>query len=205
MVPIINVPATIADVPFHSQIQEIDSSVWKKQGCGITSLAMIIDFYNSESGVSVNKLLGQGIASGAYINNAGWSHAGLISLSRRYGLDGIAYDLSKASSANAFTQLKKELKEGPVIVSVYSGFDPKTRLPHLLVLEGIDNDTIYYNDPANKNASQKKISSAAFVKGWKKRFIVIRPKEVLAVKTKKISLSIPYSISWIKSHEGTVA
>lgn len=203
MVPIVNIPATVADVPFHSQLSEIQSTVWKNRGCGITSLAMIIDFYSPET-VSVNKLLGQGIAAGAYINNAGWSHAGLINVSRSYGLDGIAYDLSKASSANAFTQLKTQLKEGPVIVSVYSGFDPKTRLPHLLVLEGIDNDTIYYNDPATKIAGQRKISSANFMKGWKKRFIVIRPKEQLAAKTKKVALSIPYSISWIKNHEGAI-
>jgi hypothetical protein len=60
----LTLPIQIADVPFHSQIREIASKTWQQQGCGITNLAMIIDFY-SETPVVVNTLLGQGIASGA--------------------------------------------------------------------------------------------------------------------------------------------
>jgi hypothetical protein len=78
---------TIPDVPFFSQFTDITSSAWKKIGCGITSLAMIIEYYNPDI-VSVNTLLHEGIALGAYDTNAGWIHRGLIKLSKTYGLDG---------------------------------------------------------------------------------------------------------------------
>ncbi len=149
------------------------------QGCGVTSLAMVVDFYTPGI-ISVNKMLGQGIALGAYINNVGWSYAGLIKLAQKYGLDGKSYDLSSSTSAVAFDQFKNSLASGPVIVSVHYKFDPKSPLPHLLVVDGISNDTIYYNDPAAKTGDQE-ISTADFLKGWKKRFIVVRPPEKVAM------------------------
>jgi ABC-type bacteriocin/lantibiotic exporter with double-glycine peptidase domain len=73
-----------------------------------------------------------------------------------------------------------------VIASIYYKFDPESPLPHLVVIDGMENNTIYYNDPAAKTG-EKKISVSDFQKGWKKRFIVIRPAktEILttAVKT----------------------
>lgn len=53
-------------------------------------------------------------------------------------------------------------------------FDPRSKVPHLVVLDGISDGIIYYNDPAAK-IGQKKISIVDFQKGWKKKFIVIRP------------------------------
>jgi uncharacterized protein YvpB len=61
-----------------------------------------------------------------------------------------------------------------VIASVHYKFDPKSPLPHLVVLTGIKDDIVYYNDPAAK-AGEQQISKAAFMQGWKKRMIVIRP------------------------------
>lgn len=164
---------TVPDVPFYSQFKDITSSTWQKVGCGVTSLAMIIDYYNSEA-ISVNKLLTQGVAMGAYQKNAGWTHKGLVSLSKKYGLDGNNYDLSKLSGEVAFSQFKDFLKDGPVIASVHYKFDVKSTIPHLVVINGIDGDTLYYNDPAAK-VGEKKISMADFQKAWKKKFIVVRP------------------------------
>jgi uncharacterized protein YvpB len=79
--------SSIPDVPFYSQFKDILSAQWQKVGCGVTSLAMIIDYYDPNT-VSVNTLLKQGIAAGAYDTNAGWTYAGLIGLSQKYGLDG---------------------------------------------------------------------------------------------------------------------
>lgn len=177
MVPIIHIPATVANVPFHSQLTEITSHAWQMQGCGITSLAMIIDYYNADKGVSVNSLLAQGIAAGAFINNVGWSYGGLIKVSKKYGLDGKTYDLSGSTMASAFAGIKKELLNGPVIASVHYQFKKNSPLPHLVVIDGIDGDTVYYNDPANKIAGEQKISATNFQLGWKKRMIVIRPVE----------------------------
>jgi len=189
MIPYINVPVNlpinapfeisianttrIPDVPFYSQLQDIQASEWKKKACGVVSLAMVIEFYKPDA-VSVNKLLEQAIASGAYLQNAGWKHKELALLAEKYGLEGKSYDLSSSDKVTAFTQLKNYLKDGPVIASIYYKFDPKSTIPHLVVINGIDGDTVYYNDPAG-HAAGEKISAANFLKGWKKRFIVVRP------------------------------
>ena len=175
-------PPSIPSVPFYSQFKDIASPPWQKVGCGVTSLAMVIDYYAPDA-VTVNALLKQGIASGAYLTDAGWSYKGLISLSKNYGLGGSSYDLGKSSSSAALAQLETYVKDGPVIASVHYKFDPKSTIPHLVVIDGIASSTVYYNDPAAKTG-EKTISTADFLKGWKKRFIVIRPtKPALAINT----------------------
>ena len=165
--------SSIPIVPSYSQFKDIKSPQWQKVGCGITSLAMVIDFYKPGA-VSVNTLLGQGIAAGAYEQNVGWIYAGLIQLSQKYGFDGSYHDLSKMDAQTAFSQFKGYLKDGPVILSVHYKFDPKSTIPHLVVIDGIDNDVVYYNDPAAKSG-ERQISVADFLKGWKRKVIVVRP------------------------------
>jgi ABC-type bacteriocin/lantibiotic exporter with double-glycine peptidase domain len=165
--------ASVADVPFYSQFKDIQSPKWQKVGCGITSLAMIINFYKPES-ASVNTLLNQGVALGAYDQNAGWTYKGLITLSQKYGFDGNYYDLSKLNTEDVIGTLKNYLKDGPIIVSAHYKFDPKSTIPHLVVIDGIDNGVVYYNDPAS-NKGKEQIYIANFLGGWKKRIIVIRP------------------------------
>lgn len=164
---------TIPSVPFYSQFSDITSPVWQKVGCGIASLTMVIDYYVPNA-VSVNTLLVRGIASGAYQKNAGWIHKGLVDLSRKYKLDGNTYDLSKLDSKKAFAMFSDYLKDGPVIVSVHYKFEPKNPIPHLVVITGIKDGVVYYNDPAAKTGA-KQISTADFLKAWKQKFIVIRP------------------------------
>ena len=164
---------TVPDVPFYSQFVDITPPAWQKVGCGVASLAMVIDYYKPDT-VSVNVLLGQGTSSGAYLPSAGWTYKGLILLAKKYGLDGSSHDLAALSGSAAFATFKTYLQGGPVIVSVHYKFDPKSTIPHLVVLDGIEGDTLYYNDPAAKTG-EKQISVADFLKGWKKRFIVIRP------------------------------
>ena len=173
MPEMIALPVDIPNVPFHSQLQEIQSTTWQQQGCGITSLAMVIDYYTSDP-VSVETLLTQGIAAGAYIQNAGWSYKGLIDVSKKYGLKGNSFDFKTENSKTALASLTSLLKDGPVIASIYYKFDPKNPLPHMVVIEGIENNIVYYNDPATRTGG-KQISITDFLTGWKKRGIVIRP------------------------------
>lgn len=164
---------TIPDVPFYSQFKDITSSSWQKVGCGVTSLAMVIEYYKPET-VSVNTLLNQGITLGAYQQKNGWSHQGLISLSKKYGLDGNSHDVSKLSRKAALSQFKGYLDDGPVIVSIHYKFDPKSTVPHLVVINGIKDGIVYYNDPAAK-VGEKTITEDKFLNGWKRKFIVVRP------------------------------
>ena len=171
--PTIATSSALTDVPFFSQFRDIDSPKWQKVGCGIASLAMIIDFYKPEA-VSTNTLLQQGVAAGAYNYNAGWIYAGLIGLSRQYGLDGAYYNLTTLDSEAAYAALSQHLKNGPVIASVHYKFDPKSAIPHLVVLDGIKGGLVYYNDPAAKSG-ELSISKEVFLKAWKKKIIDIHP------------------------------
>lgn len=187
MIPVI--PVTVPDVPFYSQFQDIQSPEWQKKGCGIASLTMIIDYYSPDA-VSVNNLLKQAIDAGAYQLNAGWKHRDLVLLAQKYGLDGDNYDLSGSDQKTAFDRFISFLEDGPAIVSVHYRFDPKSTIPHLVVIDGIDGDTIYYNDPASSKGREE-ISIDGFLKGWKKRFIIIRP--VDASEDKVIANTAPQS------------
>ena len=160
-------------VPFYSQFNDIHAMSWKKVGCGITSLAMIIEYYQPGS-VSVDNLLKEGILISAYDSSAGWIHKGLITLSKNYGLVGKSYDVNSLSKELAFSKFKDHVATGPVMASVHYKFDPRSSIPHLVVIEGIKDNVVYYNDPADKTG-QKQISVTDFQKAWKKKFIVIRP------------------------------
>ena len=134
---------------------------------------MVIDYYKPNA-VSVNALLTKAVAFGAYDPNAGWIHKDLVLLAGKYGLSGNTYDLSAQTSSTAFTHFQSYVKTGPVIASVHYKFDPASTIPHMVVVDGIENGTVFYNDPAAKSG-EKQISTTDFVKAWKKKFIVIRP------------------------------
>lgn len=162
------------DVPFYSQFNDIKNPRWQKEGCGIASLAMVIDFYKPNT-VSVAKLLNQAINSGAYLNNIGWKHKELSALAGNYGLAEKNYDLGKSGNSAAFAQFLGFLKSGPVIVSIHNKFDPKATLGHIVVVTGFENNFIYYKDPAG-NSKEEKIPVKNFLNGWKRRFIIVREK-----------------------------
>lgn len=170
--PIVEEPSA-PDVPFYSQFRDIQSPEWKKVGCGVTSLAMLIDFYTGED-VSVDALLARGVAAGAYLPSAGWTYQGLIDLGRRYDLGGESYDLAGLGSAAAFAKFESLLADGPIIASVHYKFEPTNPIPHLVVVTSQDGDVLRYNDPAEASGGGE-ISVADFTAAWKKRFIVIRP------------------------------
>ena len=165
-------PAPLPGVPFYSQFSDITSPTWKKQGCGIASLAMILGYYK-KSPISVDSLLSQGIKDGAY-SPAGWTYSGLIQVAKEHGMRGSAYDLASSGPTAAYTQLTKAVSAGPVITSIHYKFDPKSTIPHLVVINSIKNGAVYYNDPA-ATTGNKQVSVDTFTKAWKMRYIVIRP------------------------------
>ena len=172
--------ATNADeiplVPFYSQFQDISKPEWQKLGCGIADLAMLVEYYNPGV-VSVDTLLQEGIAAGAYQEGAGWTHRGLVLLARPYGLDGTSYDFAQIDTNTAFAQFKTSLQEGPLIASVHYKLDPQNPIPHLIVVTGIRDNIVYYNDPAETTGGTA-ISVEDFLNAWKKRFVVVRPYKI---------------------------
>ena len=83
-----------------------------------------------------------------------------------------AYDLVKSDNEAALGQFLDALKDGPVIISIHHKFNPNATLGHLVVVTGFENDTVFYHDPEDPRA-EKTISTEDFLKGWKKRFIVL--------------------------------
>lgn len=161
------------EVPFFSQFDDISYPSWRKVGCGVAGLAMLIEYY--EPGVTtVDTLLGKGIDTGAYLDHAGWTHNGLVNLARGYGLTGAPHDYGPKSMDIAFAALAGALDEGPVMASVYYTFEFGNPIPHLVVVNDIVDDTVYYNDPAEPEGGGS-ISVEDFKTAWKKRFIEIRP------------------------------
>ena len=165
----------VPEVPFYSQFEDISDPEWQKLGCGIADLAMLIEFYKPGI-VSVNALLQEGISAGAFVPGAGWSHKGLAMLARNYGLTGTnaTYDFSQLSAGDAFSRLEKFLAEGPVIASVFYRLEPGNPIPHLIVVNGVSDGQVFYNDPAESGPGYE-ISIPDFQKAWKKRLIVVRP------------------------------
>lgn len=160
-------------VPFYSQFTDITPANWRKVGCGIASTAMLIDYYSDET-VSVDELLQRGIAAGAFLSDAGWTHQGLINLTKKFGLNGESRSLASLSMTDAFNKLEEVVSEGPVMVSVHYTFEPTNPIPHLVVVSGVSNGKVFYNDPAEPSG-EGSLSIEKFKSAWKKRYISIRP------------------------------
>jgi|AntRauTorckE6833_2_1112554.scaffolds.fasta_scaffold02362_13 predicted double-glycine peptidase len=161
------------EVPFYSQFTDITKPGWQKIGCGIASIAMLIDYYSDEN-INVDDLLEKGIANDAYLQDAGWIHSGLIALSNEYGLDGKSISLSYLNKDDALTELKGVVAEGPVMVSVHYTFEPSNPIPHLVIINDIRDGHVHYNDPAEQ-AGNGTLTFEQFKRGWKQRYIVVRP------------------------------
>ncbi len=164
---------SVFTVPFYSQFTDISSPSWQKVGCGIASVAMLISFYENEE-ISVDDLLKKGIAANAFLSDAGWIHSGLINLSHEFGLDGESKSMANLSMGGAFSKLTTELEKGPVMASVRYKFEPTNPIPHLVVVNGVHDGKVFYNDPAESSAGGS-VSIDKFKKAWKKRYITIRP------------------------------
>jgi hypothetical protein len=161
---------TVFTVPFYSQLTDVTSPAWKKVACGITSLAMLIEYYHPNKIASVDTLLNEGIAEGAYNDSVGWSYNGLITVAKKYGLGGSTHDYKNSSMEVAFKAFSQDLQKGPIMASVHYTFKSSNPIPHLVIINGIKDGLVYYNDPA-ADAGGGSISIAQFKEGWKKRYI----------------------------------
>jgi ABC-type bacteriocin/lantibiotic exporter with double-glycine peptidase domain len=74
----------------------------------------------------------------------------------------------------AFEAFEADLKKGPLMASVHYTFEPTNPIPHLVIINGIKDGEVYYNDPAAKNGGGT-ITIDKFKKSWKKRYLEFRP------------------------------
>src|SRR3989338_4138607 len=162
-------------VPPISQHGLVYESNWDTSVCGIASLYMVIRALDPHTNITADDILKKCLSLNGYIPNIGWKHKELAQTAEVFGFLGVSYDWFSESSEDAFEKLKKELKSGPVIASIYNKFMPGNG-GHLIVVWGIYAGAILVNDPAETDSEKisKKIPLDTFLHGWKRRVIVVR-------------------------------
>jgi predicted double-glycine peptidase len=166
-------------VPAYSQYLDVKNRSWKRRSCGIVALKMALDFHAPKRAqkLTLSQLIKKGSRAGAYIRNVGWSHRGLARIAVRCGFQSRTYDWFRGLPGPAFKKLLRFLKRGPVIASMYRGLKPNAS-GHLVVVTGFKNGTVFYNDPDSRTRRGilRRAPLAKFLKGWKRRIIVVRPR-----------------------------
>lgn len=163
-------------VPAYSQILDVKEKKWKDASCGVVSLKMVLDFWDKSKSLPIRELIDLGLKQNAFIPDVGWKHKELALLAEKFSLKSRNYDWFKDSPKVAFKKLMPKLKKYPVIVSIYKNLEPG-KSGHLVVLTGIKNKRVFYNDPDSKTRKDIKRQSSLddFLSGWKRRVIVIYP------------------------------
>lgn len=172
------------NVPAYSQYQDITEQSVQQKSCGIVSLYMVLLFW-SQRGVlsrtlpSVNDFVKEGFAfENAYTAGVGWRHKELAMIAQEYGLEGYNVDDAQRDIEEAWGKIEEAVIAGPVIVSVYKNLDPSQGGGHLVVVTGIRDGMVQYNDPGAKTKEEvsRTAQTEIFLRGWKKRSVVVYSK-----------------------------
>lgn len=156
-----------------SQYLDLSHDDHKLSGCGIASLGMLL----GDKIKNLDELYHLGLEQGAYVPSIGWRHAGLASLAKHLGFkNSYNLDLAKEDLEVALNKLKAELAQAPVLASVFANYEVGHKDGHIVVLLSLTDEQAEVLDPAAKNHDDihQFISAEKFIKGWKKRFIVVR-------------------------------
>ncbi|MDO8183805.1 MAG: cysteine peptidase family C39 domain-containing protein [bacterium] len=157
----------------YSQHLDLTHPEHKLSGCGIASLGMLLGDKIS----TLDELYKLGLEQGAYLPGIGWRHAGLANLAKHFGFtNSYNLDLAKEDLEVALEKLKTELKQGPVLASVFTNYEPGHKEGHIVVLLSLTDEQAEVLDPAAKNHNDihQFLPVEKFINGWKKRLIVIR-------------------------------
>lgn len=157
----------------YSQHLDLSHDEHKLKGCGIASLGMLL----GDKVSNLDELYKLGLEQDAYLPGIGWRHAGLAELARHFGFaNSYNLDLAKESLEVALNKLKAELKQGPVLVSVFANYEPGHKEGHIVVLLSLTDNQAEVLDPAAQNHADIRqfLPAGKFITGWKKRLIVVR-------------------------------
>ena len=137
----------IMEVPFCTQLVDESNFLtegfeslgegkkWSDNICGLACLKMIIKRFFPKSDVNLSDLLKQGLKLGAYQEDSGWIHQGLINIAKYWGLLG-----KREKFFSNLEKIAEQLLLGNlVVVSVTPGFEVEgnySRGGHLVVVAG---------------------------------------------------------------------
>ena len=166
----------IENIPVVNQLEASDK-FWKYRACGVAVIKMILVSQNKDLNlVSLDELIEKGLECGAYVENVGWRHQGLVCLAEKYG---VALTFQKEFFKTAEDKIKglkiinKELlSKRPVAVSVHPGFNGQ-KDSHLLLAVGMNlknsSATGYYIQDPYKGIRGHKyfVTKKEFLDGWR--------------------------------------
>jgi len=70
----------IENIPVVDQLEASDK-FWKYRACGVAVIKMILVSQNKDlNRISLDDLIKEGLECGAYLENVGWRHQGLVCL-----------------------------------------------------------------------------------------------------------------------------
>jgi ABC-type bacteriocin/lantibiotic exporter with double-glycine peptidase domain len=166
----------ILEVPHWGQYLDITADFWKGRSCGITSLAMILDYYGIKFDLA--ELIEQGVKIDNYNPAIGWKHQTIVDLAEKYGLS--AHRTENETVENLVAALDAD---EPVIISIHKNWDPENG-GHLAVINGYFEtdgkiEGFYVCDPVGAPYKHKDqfIPIDKFNHGWKKRAIYVARKQ----------------------------
>jgi len=167
------------NVPLYSQHLDVRDEKWREHACGIAALKIVLDYYGAET-PPLDTLIARAAERGAYLEGVGWKHRELAELAGTFGLRGEAFDWAALEPEAAYQELLCFFPASPVLASIYNDFDA-ARGGHIVVLTGLDGDTISYADPdaTERGSILRTVSKDVFLRGWKRRIVLITPTTVL--------------------------
>ena len=170
-------------IPRFSQHLDIREVAWQSKACGVVVAAMLLTHLGKKT--TPEKLLREALLAGAYLPGTGWIHRPLARLAESRGLYGKNYDWFTEPNAIAFKRLVRLVMRHPVIVSVHKGFHPKSG-GHLVLVTAVTGNTVSYLEPDSRQRSRvaRTVPTSVFIHGWKRRVIVMRPKQAKRMPSK---------------------
>jgi uncharacterized protein YvpB/SH3-like domain-containing protein len=161
----------VLNVPIYSQGRV--GAKYPSGFCGPTSAKMVLEYYGIKADVNYLGLKDVGGDTPMYIKGSGSKAAGIKDMMIHCGLKN-----TTLSHNNSLSDLQQAVSKGyPVIVGVNGNYGPRTsRSGHYLVVVGMTNSTITFNDPGN--GKRHTVSLRTFQNAWKQRnnrAIICRP------------------------------
>ncbi len=169
----------VLDVPFISQLTDIEDRYWINRACGAVSLAMVLAYHHQPI-LDLQEFMADAKEKGGFTQESGWFYAYLENTAKEKGFT------TAIREGVTSEDLLVELRGGnPVIISVVKRLFGKER-GHILVLTGFEmaRDEIkgfYYNDPESlyeRTGKGQFVLLDDFEADWKKRALIITPKKV---------------------------
>lgn len=168
-------------VPFFWQYDESIPQDWRHRACTMSSLSMVLRFFERE--VTPSEIIKEGLSlKGAYIQGVGWDHKASSWLAHNHGVQAYSEEFrtlveNKPSQydqiflENGIKKIKKSVESGiPVLVSIKMDFKEENN-PHTIVIVGTTENGFLYHDSKYEDGTYREVSEEVFKHAWR-RFAV---------------------------------